>query len=43
MSLGAAVIASNTTSLPEVGGDAVFNINPISQNEIVEGFVMIAK
>lgn len=43
MSLGAAVMTSNTTSLPEVGGDAVFYVNPTSQNEIVEGFVMLSK
>jgi glycosyltransferase involved in cell wall biosynthesis len=41
MSLGAAVITSNTTSLPEVGRDAVLYVNPTNQNEIAEGFAML--
>ena len=38
MSCGAPVITSNTTSLPEVGGDAVLYVNPVKEIEIVEGF-----
>jgi glycosyltransferase involved in cell wall biosynthesis len=41
MSLGAAVITSNTTSLPEVGGDAVLYVNPTNQAELVEKFAML--
>jgi glycosyltransferase involved in cell wall biosynthesis len=38
MSFGAPVITSNTTSLPEVGGDAVLYVNPLQEIEIVEAF-----
>lgn len=38
MSLGAAVITSNTTSLPEVGGDAVYYVDPNSEAEIAAAF-----
>jgi len=38
MSFGAPVITSNTTSLPEVGGDAVLYVNPFKEIEIVEAF-----
>ncbi len=34
LSLGAAVISSNTTSLPEVGGDAVCYVDPLSEDDI---------
>lgn len=36
MSCGAAVITSNTSSLPEVGGDAVLYIDPQSQESLIE-------
>jgi glycosyltransferase involved in cell wall biosynthesis len=36
MSCGAAVITSNTSSLPEVGGDAVLYIDPRSKENLVE-------
>ena len=38
MSLGAAVITSNTTSLPEVGGDAVYYVAPTKIDEITAAF-----
>jgi glycosyltransferase involved in cell wall biosynthesis len=38
MSLGAPVITSNTTSLPEVGGDAVLYVNPAQEFELVKAF-----
>jgi len=38
MSFGAAVISSNTTSLPEVGGDAVLYVDPANEIEILEAF-----
>ena len=34
---GLPVITSNTSSLPEVGGDAVYYVNPQSAEEIAEG------
>ncbi len=37
MGLGAAVITSNTTSLPEVGRDAVHYINPLDEHDIARG------
>jgi glycosyltransferase involved in cell wall biosynthesis len=36
MSCGAAVITSNTSSLPEVGGDAVLYIDPRSKENLIE-------
>lgn len=38
MSFGAPVITSNTTSLPEVGGDAVLYVEPTNEIEIVKAF-----
>lgn len=38
MSLGAAVIASNTTSLPEVAGDAAHYIDPFDEQDIAGAF-----
>lgn len=38
MSLSAPVITSNTTSLPEVGGNAVLYVNPVQEVEIVQAF-----
>jgi len=38
MSLGAPVITSNTTSLPEVGGDAVLYVDPTQEIELVKAF-----
>jgi len=35
MSCGAAVITSNTSSLPEVGGDAVLYVTPSSKNSLL--------
>jgi len=36
MACGAPVITSNVTSLPEVGGDAVYYVDPHNQKEIAE-------
>ncbi|MEA5448422.1 glycosyltransferase family 1 protein [Leptolyngbya sp. CCNP1308] len=41
MGAGAAVITSNTTSLPEVGGDAVLYIDPSSEESIVAALTQI--
>lgn len=38
MNLGAAIITSNTTSLPEVGGDAVLYVNPIDEIDLTKAF-----
>lgn len=38
MSVGAPVITSNTTSLPEVGGDAVLYVDPTNEMELVKAF-----
>ena len=38
MSLGAAVITSNIASLPEVGGDAVYYVDPTNISEITAAF-----
>jgi glycosyltransferase involved in cell wall biosynthesis len=35
------VITSNVSSLPEVGGDAVYYVNPQSAEEIAEGMKKI--
>ena len=36
MSQGAAVITSNTTSLPEVAGDATLLVDPLQEDSIFE-------
>jgi glycosyltransferase involved in cell wall biosynthesis len=41
MSLGAAVITSNVTSLSEVGGEAVLYVNPTQETEIVDAFAKL--
>lgn len=41
MSCGAAVITSNTSSLPEVGGDAALYINPASKESLIEKMEML--
>ncbi|WP_414514527.1 glycosyltransferase family 4 protein [Nostoc sp. PCC 9305] len=41
MNLGAAVITSNTTSLPEVGKDAVLYVEPTNEADIVAGFAKL--
>jgi glycosyltransferase involved in cell wall biosynthesis len=41
MSLGTAVITSNTTSLPEVGGDAVCYVEPTNLTELTETFAKL--
>lgn len=41
MACGAAVICSNTASLPEVGGDAVMYINPYDTNDIRDKMLMV--
>lgn len=38
MSFGAPIITSNTTSLPEVGGDAVLYVDPTNEMELVKAF-----
>ncbi|MCW3974776.1 MAG: glycosyltransferase family 4 protein [Candidatus Bathyarchaeota archaeon] len=40
---GCPVIASNVSSIPEVGGDSVHYINPNNVNEIREGIIRILK
>ncbi len=41
MACGAAVITSNTSSIPEVGGDAVLYVNPNSVNELSQQMQLI--
>ncbi len=43
MSMGAAVITSNTTSLPEVVGDAAFMIDPYKTEEIADAILALYK
>jgi glycosyltransferase involved in cell wall biosynthesis len=43
MAFGAVVITSNTTSLPEVAGDAVQYINPLDEQDMVKAFKKIAE
>ena len=38
ITLGAAVIASSTTSIPEVAGNAVFYVDPYKEEEMVQAF-----
>ncbi len=42
LGFGAAVMAANTTSLPEVAGDAALYVNPLDQKEMAEGLLKIA-
>lgn len=41
MACGCPVITSNTTSLPEVGGDSVLYVDPLNINNIAEGMSQI--
>ena len=41
MSCGAAVITSNCSSLPEVGGDSVQYCNPLEHESIVEAIELL--
>ncbi|BAY93867.1 MULTISPECIES: glycosyltransferase family 4 protein [unclassified Tolypothrix] len=41
MSLGTAVLTSHTTSLPEVGGDAVLYVDPTNEADILAGFIKL--
>ncbi len=41
MGFGAAVITSNTTSLPEVGGEAAHYVNPFEVEEITEALMRL--
>ena len=41
MGFGAAVITSNTTSLPEVAGEAVHCVNPLNEKDMTDGFLKI--
>ena len=41
MSAGAATITSNTTSLPEVGGDAALYVNPFNEASILSALLRI--
>jgi glycosyltransferase involved in cell wall biosynthesis len=41
MSAGVPVICSNTTSLPEVGGDAALFVDPFSTTEIVQAMISV--
>ncbi len=43
MKLGCPVITSNTSSLPEVAGDAAVLVNPTKTGEIVDGIVEIVR
>ena len=42
MSAGVPVICSNTTSLPEVGGEAVLYADPVKTNQIAEAMLKIS-
>jgi hypothetical protein len=42
MSMGAAVMTSDVTSLPEIGGDAVLYVNPFDVHDITRGFNALA-
>jgi glycosyltransferase involved in cell wall biosynthesis len=42
MSLGAAVVASNTTSIPEVAGDAGLLVDPYNPEEIFSAMHVLA-
>jgi len=41
MACGVPVLTSNTTSLPEIGGDGALLVNPLSVDEIAEGMKRI--
>lgn len=41
MGFGAAVITSNTTSLPEVGGEAVHYVDPLNVSDMAKAFLML--
>jgi glycosyltransferase involved in cell wall biosynthesis len=41
MAVGTPVITSNTSSLPEVGGDAVVYVNPTDVNEIKDALRLV--
>ncbi|MCU1756083.1 glycosyltransferase family 4 protein [Pseudomonas helleri] len=43
MACGTPVIASNTTSLPEIGGDAAYYVNPLNVDDIAVGLMHVAK
>jgi len=43
LSLGAAVLTSNVSSLPEIGGDAVLYVNPLDVKEIANCFGRLAR
>jgi len=42
MGQGAAVITSNTTSLPEVAGDAAHHIDPFDEHDMTKGFLKLS-
>jgi len=42
MSLGAAVVASNATSIPEITGDAALLVDPYSEEEIFEAMLRLS-
>ncbi|MBD2109760.1 glycosyltransferase family 1 protein [Nodosilinea sp. FACHB-13] len=41
MGFGAAVITSNTSSMPEVGGNAVFYVDPLNEESIVAALTQV--
>jgi glycosyltransferase involved in cell wall biosynthesis len=43
MSLGAAVITSNSSSLPEVAGEAAISVNPENENKIMDAILNLNK
>jgi alpha-1,3-rhamnosyl/mannosyltransferase len=42
MALGCPVVTSSTSSLPEVGGDAAWYVDPASHESMVEGVARLA-
>ena len=43
MGFGAAVITSNTTSMPEIAGNAAHYVDPLSEKSMIEGLLKIEK
>lgn len=41
MACGTAVVTSNTTSLPEVAGDAAVRVDPTSDDDLYDGFIEV--
>ena len=43
MACGSPVISSNTTSIPEVAGDAALLVDPLNSEEIAEAMIRISQ